>query len=150
MEDRSDTQLLDEISQQFLRAVRLTFGPEKVSEVIAALEGSLGKSWKDRAILHKLAGLYQITGRISIRLVDEDAYRGSGSSFGFKIRAIKVLRSITNFGLIESKRAVEGAEIATQVIEIDHFSSEEPAEREQRILASINVLRQCGFEVNYA
>jgi hypothetical protein len=150
MENKVDTQLLDEISQQFLRVVNLTFGAETANQAISALEGTLGKSWKDRVILNKLSNLYQVTGRISFRLVDDDLYRSGGSGIGFKIRAIKVLRSMTNLGLVESKAAIEKAETSVQTAELERSTGDDPLNREKSILNSIEELRQCGFEVNFA
>jgi hypothetical protein len=150
MDTEVDTQLLDEISQQFLRVVNLTFGAETANQAISALEGTLGKAWKDRVVLNKLSNLYQVTSRISFRLVDDALYRSGGSGIGFKIRAIKSLRSMTNLGLVASKAAIERAETSVQIAELERSAGEDSLGREKSILDGIEELRQCGFEVNFA
>jgi hypothetical protein len=146
-----DTQLLDEISQQFLRAVKLSMGADKSAEVMAALEGPMGKAWKDRVILHKLSGTYQTTNKISFRLVDPERYRAGSNDVSFKIKAIKEVRAMTGFGLAQAKKVVEDAELLTQVVELTQFErNEQPMVWERKMMQGIDLLRQCGFEVNYA
>lgn len=148
----ADNRLLDELSQQFLRAVSLTHGSEVSTEVAKALEPVLGKEWKDRLIIHKLSGAYQLATSISIILVDEEVYRNYGSnSATLKIRAIKEIRAMTGKGLVDAKSFIEAAEHDRQVTNLSNFQrDEDPKAWEMRMLASIDVLRQCGFEVNYA
>lgn len=148
----ADTRLLDELSQQFLRAVSLTCGSEVGTEAAKALEPILGKAWKDRLIIHKLSGTYQLASSISIILVDDEVYRNYGSNAAtMKIRAIKEIRAMTGFGLVQAKGFVETAEHERQVAQLSNFQRDEnPKAWEMKMLASIDVLRQCGFEVNYA
>ena len=146
-----DYRLLDEVSQQFLRAVKMTHGDEAVSEVITALEGPLGKAWKDRVIIHKLSGNYQTSATISLKLVDRVAYE-SHSSFGSnKIPAIKTTRSLGKMGLVDAKRLIENAEQGSiEIIQIDDVDRDvDPAQWERTVLASVRDLRSLGFEVNY-
>lgn len=148
----ADTRLLDELSQQFMRAISLTWGGEVSTEAAKALEPILGKEWKDRLILYKLSGTYQLASSISMILVDEDIYRNHGASIAtMKIRAIKEIRAMTGKGLTEAKAFVEAAEHNHNVTQISNFQRDEnPKAWEMKMLASIDVLRQCGFEVNYA
>lgn len=148
----ADNRLLDELSQQFLRAVSLTHGSEVSTEVAKALEPVLGKEWKDRLIIHKLSGTYQLATSISLILVDEEVYRNYGSDAAtMKIRAIKQIRVMTGKSLFEAKSFVDAAEHDRQVAQLSNFQrDEDPLAWEMTMLASIDVLRQIGFEVSYA
>lgn len=152
MSELPDQRLLDELSQQFMRAVRLTLGSDVAAEVSEAITPILGREWKDRLIINKLSGLYQTPNSISFQLVDEDTYRNAGiTSVGMKIKAIKELRAMTGFGLVEAKKTVEDAETSAQVVQLSNYRREDnPVRWEAVMLASIDVLRSCGFEVNYA
>lgn len=147
----TDTRLLDELSQQFVRAVALTCGREAGLQAANVLEPVLGKDWKDRLILHKLSGTYQLTSCLSLRLVDEHTYRELGPRHSQKITAIKEIRAISNFGLVQAKTFVEDAEVSTQVVTLStHGRDDNPLDWQLKMLKGIEVLRQCGFEVNYA
>lgn len=148
----TDTRLLDELSQQFMRAVSLTCGKDVSTDAVNALLPILGKEWKDRLILHKLSGTYQLASSISLILADKDAYGKYGpDSASQKIKAIKEIRAMTNFGLLQAKQFIEAAEHERQVATLSNFLRDtEPKRWEMTMLAGIEVLRQCGFEVNYA
>ena len=149
--DLSNHQLLDEATQQFLRAVKRACGDKAIAEVITALEGPLGKPWKDRAIIHKLAGNYQTSGTITVRLVDRAAYESSSQLSTHKIPAIKTARALGRLGLVDAKRLIERAEEGTQeVIVIDESERFiDPAAWERKVITGISDLRIIGFEVNY-
>lgn len=146
-----DLRLLDEVSQQFLRAVNLTMGKDISNAAVQVLEGVLGKDWKDRLVINKLSNRYQTTGAISMVLEDRFRYTSGSTDVQNKIRVIKELRFMSGMGLIEAKKTTEQAEVEAVVFKLSEFGRDaNPIEWERKMLNSIELIRSCGFRVNYA
>lgn len=136
---------LDEASAYFLRAIKQHYTRDTAVDVMEALTPILGKDWKGRLIFGIMANKYSSIRSIRIvKNVKDDVVK--------KINAIKEVRHISGMGLTEAKALVEAAyytpkDVLVKSIPQDQFSQ---AEWDRATQASINVLRDAGFKVEFA
>jgi hypothetical protein len=143
--------LLDEISVSLVRIIRHHYTSGTADEAIHALMPVLGREWRNRLILALVSGTSDVS-RIQVRLIDRDAYKGdypTGSNIGRKVKAIKALRSITGWGLTQSKGFIEAAETQTMSAEVRSFEINDVDDQipEARIRNAVQDLRYSGFSV---
>ena len=136
---------LDEASALFLRAVKQHYTRDTAVDIMEALTPILGKDWKGRLIFGIMANKYSSVRNLRI-------IKNVHDSVVKKINAIKEVRYISGMGLTEAKALVEAAyfthkDVVVKAIPQHDFNQQE---WDRGIQNSINVLREAGFNVEFA
>lgn len=135
---------LDEASAYFLRAIKQHYTRDTAVDVMEALAPILGKDWKGRVIFGIMANKYKNIRNLRISKAVHD-------SLVKKINAIKEVRYISGMGLTEAKTLVENAYFTPKdVIVQQPASGVSESDWDQRIQHSMTVLRDAGFNVEFA
>lgn len=84
-------------SVSFIREVQITHGTEKASAIVNAFSDVLGREWSNQLILDMVCG--NTSRRPNTTSI-------SALNYSDLIGLIRALRSVTNFGLADSKNAI--------------------------------------------
>ena len=130
----TDESLLIKTGANFLLAMQKSYGTEKGLELWDSMRTAMGDDLAGSIFFGILSGT--INGPVKVRLMPNKNY---SPYFYKKIEGIKALRTVTGWGLKDSKDFIES-------MEFDNYRSFEPLD-EADIFKFTEEMRQAGFEV---
>lgn len=135
--------ILDEASAMFMRAIKQHYTRDTAVEVMEALTPILGKDWKARLIFGVVANKYPNVRNFRIKINKDE-------EFVKKINAIKEVRFLTGFGLVDAKIFVEQAYLLAQDGTVREMpEGYDPKEWSRQVTNSIKTLQDAGFKVEF-